>query len=286
MAIAVIAAVLVGCGKSSSSTDTPTLGITGKALGLVVSPEGVVFVETERGVWRVPSSSDDTASLLRAVLQNRAGEIPIGRLLTIAFASRSVMLGSSHPDRSFRGVESELGLMTSRDGGTTWRLSSLYGKADLHLMRATRRGLWALDISALRLAVTQNEGRSWAFRDPPGIVTDLAVDPRDPNHGVAVTENGLLETRDAARTWRPAAFGEADAVAWAANGVLYGVASDGSVRSAESDRSAAQVVGRLGGSVERLASGPGRSLWALDRRGLLSRSGDGGRTWVPRAKLR
>lgn len=243
-----------------------------------------MLVETDQGTWSVsPESARRQAMRLRAVFEGSTGSVPITRLLTMAFAP-GVMLGSSHPDRPHRGVPTNLGLLTSRDGGRTWGSKSLFGKADLHLLQPTAKGLWALDVARSCLAITNDFGTTWACKRLPGIITAIAVDPHDSTHGVAVTDHGLLETRNAGSSWRPAAFGDADAVTWAPDGTLYG-ASRGSVRRARGGAGASETVGELDGPIVALGSG-GATLWALTKSGVLSRSSDRGHTWVGWAKLR
>ena len=92
---------------------------------------------------------------------------------------------------------------------------------------------------------------------------------------VAVTDHGLLETHNEGRSWRPAAFGDADVVTWAPDGALYGV-SRGAVRRAQRGIGAGQTIGELDGPIVALAGGDDATIWALARGGLLSRSSDGG----------
>lgn len=122
-------------------------------------------------------------------------------------------------------------------------------------------------------------------RRPPGLITDLAVDPKDPRHAVAITYRGVLVTRDEADSWRPAGA-DARALAWAPGGPLYLGGADGSIRAGAEGDSAARTRGTLGTGVAALTVGPRGGLWAIGADRTVRASTDGGRSWTIRYRLR
>jgi hypothetical protein len=289
LVVVLFAGVSQGCGSSERPAPDHAISVAlpAKTLALVVNPQtGAVLAETTAGVYVLPSAGARTARAIRAVLVADDQRIAIDRLLTVAYTDDGGLIGSSHPNKTDRTVPANLGLLVSQDGGKSWRPESLYGLADLHIIRTVGATSYAVDFAAAppKLMITGDYGRSWTTRQLPGAVTDIAVDPTDPQHAFAVTDKGLLVTHDEAAGWRPGGA-DAKALAWVAGGPLYLGGADGSVRASAGGDSAPQSRGNIGTGVASLAAGP-RGLWALGTDRTVRASTDGGRSWNVRYRLR
>lgn len=251
-------------------------------LAIAVNPaDGAVFLRTRSGVLRVPPDGR-SAELLQGSLIGGQGSEPLEPELAFTFVGPDHLLGSGHA-RAGSGGSPDLGLIESTDGGLTWSAVAYQGKADLHLIRARGPGLTAYDIAGGRLLSTTDRGQTWRRRAAPGLLSDMAVDPADARHLIAVSERGALETRDGGMSWRPAG-GDIDLLAWPSAKRLFLVDATGSVKVSEDSGASSHVVGSLGARPRALAAQDGKRLWAATERGVLS-SPDGGVTWTERFRL-
>jgi hypothetical protein len=285
-----------GCGSDERPADdhAPTIALPSKTLSLVVNPKsGAVLAETGAGVFALPGTGTGTtagtrtAKQVRAVLVAEGLRTAIDKTLTFAYTADGGLVGSSHANQPDERIPANLGLIVSSDDGATWHSLSLYDVSDLHILRPAGASMYAVDFARnpVKLLVTQDFGHTWVQRPPPGAITDIAVDQKDPQHAVAVTDKGVVVTHDLASSWRPT--GEnARAVAWPAGGPLYLGGEDGSISASADGDAAPKRRGSLGAGVVALASGPRGGLWALDDDRTVSVSSDGGRHWAVRYHLR
>ena len=97
-------------------------------------------------------------------------------------------LGSGHPDLNEareKGLPSLLGLIESTDAGESWQNISLSGAADFHVLRSVGDQIYGYDATNDRLLVSADAGRTWRKLQRPGPLVDLAVDPADEQRIVA-----------------------------------------------------------------------------------------------------
>jgi hypothetical protein len=290
LVVAVCAVVWQGCGSGDGSgvAGAPAVTLPATTLALVVNPKsGAVLAETGAGIYVLPAGKQTAARRLRAVLVRGEQRVAISKTLTLAYTDDGGIVGSSHPDRADTGDPANLGLLVSRDGAATWRIISLYGTADLHILRTAAASLYAVDFarSPLKLMITSDYGRTWTTRQAPGPITDMAVDPTDPTHAFAITGNGLLVTHDEGSSWRPEGD-EPRALAWTTGGPLYLGDADGSIRASAGGDSTPALRGNLGTGVVALTGGPRGALWAIGDDRTVRVSTDGGRRWSVRYRLR
>jgi photosystem II stability/assembly factor-like uncharacterized protein len=184
-------------------------------------------------------------------------------------------LGSGHPDLRDR-LPPLLGLIRSDDAGRTWDEVSLLGKADFHVLRAAGRRVYGFDATSSRLLVSDDGGKGWAERTPPAPVVDLAVDPRDAARVVASTEEGLFESPDAGRGWRPVRDDAVGYLAWTDALVL--VDGEGTVHTSADAGRSFERVGEIGGRPAALGT-HGRDLYVALHDNAVKVSSDGGRSW-------
>ena len=97
-----------------------------------------------------------------------------------------------------------LGFMRSTDGGKTWKVVSRLGEADLHQIRRIHDRLYAFDAVLGAILISDDDGKTWEERfTPRQLVLDFVVDPEDPDHLIASTEEQIYRSEDGGEKWRP-----------------------------------------------------------------------------------
>jgi hypothetical protein len=284
--IALLAAglLVLGCGgDSDDSGQAPAPGEPSvedpgpiHVHGLGINPEdGALFVATHTGLFRA-AEGERNATRVADRFQDTMG-------FTVVGPDR--FLGSGHPDGR-EGLPPFLGLIESRDAGRTWKPISLLGKRDFHVLEASGRRVYGFgsdfETKQAGLLVSDDGGRTWQERTPPEALFSLAIDPEDPDRVVASGEQGIYESSDAGRGWRPL-DGEPALLAWPAAGRLFAVAFDGTVaRSSEGGRSWRQV-GQVGGEPAAFEGAESGDLYLALHDGTIKRSTDGGASWSVRS---
>jgi hypothetical protein len=276
---------VVGCGGDSDdsgqarTSDGPRVEDPGPihVHGLGINPEDdALFVATHTGLFRA-AEGEREATRVADRFQDTMG-------FTVVGPNR--FLGSGHPDRR-EGLPPFLGLIESRDAGRTWKPISLLGKRDFHVLEASGRRVYGFgsdfETKQAGLLVSDDGGRSWEERTPPEALFSLAIDPEDPDRVVAAGEQGIYESSDAGRRWRPLDGGPA-LLAWPAAGRLFAVGFDGTVaRSGDGGRSWRQV-GQVDGEPAAFEGAEAGDLYLALHDGTIKRSTDGGASWSVRSK--
>lgn len=236
--------------------------------GLGVNPgDGALFVATHAGLYRLAAAGGEAVR----VAGSRHD------LMGFAVARPDRFLGSGHPDPR-DDLPHELGLIESRDAGTSWQAVSLAGEADFHVLRSHAEGLYAYDAVGGRLLVSPDGGGSWSERTVPEPLYDLAVEPGDGRHLLATGETGLHRSRDGGRTWR-LELAVTGLLAWPAPDALYLVDPAGRVALSTDAAGSFEPVGELGGPPAAFAAESVRELYAAVREGPIVSSSDGGASW-------
>jgi photosystem II stability/assembly factor-like uncharacterized protein len=190
-------------------------------------------------------------------------------------------LGSGHPGAG-QSAPPNLGLIRSADGGRSWQPVSLLGEADFHVLRSQGDTVYGFNGLTGALMVSRYGGRGWVEQQPPGPMLDLAIDPTDPAHIVASVEAGLVESRDAGRSWRPLASDRLGLLAWPKREQLYFIDGSGRVSlSGDGGRSWRET----GSNDARPAAfaAADDDLYAALPDGTVQRSSDEGASWALRA---
>lgn len=273
-ALLLLSLALVGCGAGEQAAEPvqpagaqpPADGpLHVHGLG-VDAADGALYIATHTGLWR--AGADEARA-------ERVGESRQD-LMGFTVAAPGRFVASGHPDPATDDPP-QLGLIESTDGGRSWRSLSLRGEADFHTLRIAGNRLYGADATTGRLLASSDGGRTWGELRPPGPLVDLAVNPRDEDHVVAATEEGLFASRDGGRRWRPAAR-TPGLLVWPAADRLVVVDGSGAVAvSADAGRSL-EPVGDVGGQPSAFARHEDELLVALHD-GTVKRSRDGGRTW-------
>lgn len=292
VAVALPLAWLVGCGGDDGSPEGRQAADAGAKIedpgpihvhGLGVNPkDGALFVATHTGLFRAPEG-ETTAKRVAERYQDTMG-------FTVVGPDR--FLGSGHPDAR-EGLPPFLGLIRSSDAGKTWQEVSLMGKADFHVLEAAGSYVYGFgsdyDSRETRFLASDDGGRTWDKRSPPGGVVSLAISPRDPQRVVAAVEggpdgDGLYSSGDAGRRWQPLTD-KTGLLAWAASGAVFLVDANGVVsRSADGGKSWEEA-GEIGGQPAAFEANAD-DLYAALHDGTIKQSRNGGRTWTVRSRPR
>jgi hypothetical protein len=175
--------------------------------GLAMPPwaDGELFVATHEGLARV--DRDGRWRWVGTVRHDFMG-------FRAHPLSRDVLYASGHPAPG-SSVANPLGFMVSRDGGRTWEVRSLGGRADFHAMAVQASDgevvygfNSAIDPGLMR---SFDAGATWERRGDAlltlGGAYTLAIHPLDRERVLAGTPQGLLASDDGGLTWQPFALG-------------------------------------------------------------------------------
>jgi photosystem II stability/assembly factor-like uncharacterized protein len=175
-------------------------------------------------------------------------------------------------------------LIRSSSAGQDWSPVSLTGKADFHVLRSSGDRVFGFNGLTGKLMVSGDGGHVWREREVPGPLLDLAIDPTDPRHLVASTDNDLIESADEGRSWRPLRRQAAGLLAWPSQRQLVWIDGSGSVHvSGNGGRMWRDDVGSIGAQPAAFVA-HGSDLYAARVDGNVMRSVDGGATWALRAR--
>ena len=290
-----VVTLLAACGgdddeSSTGAAQAPETGGTSPKVedpgaihvhGLGVNPkDGALFVATHTGLFRAPKG-EGTAERVANRYQDTMG-------FTVVGPNR--FLGSGHPDAR-EDLPPFLGLIRSNDGGRSWQSVSLMGKADFHVLEAAGARVYGFgsnyETRATEFLVSNDSGKNWDRRSPPGGLVSLAIAPEDSNGIVGgvqggPAEDGLYASADAGRTWQPLAD-RTGLLAWADSGPLFLVDAEGAVSRSDDRGESWADVGEIGGQPAAFEAA-GDDLFAALHDGTVQQSTDGGRTWKVRSE--
>ena len=276
----VLAAGALGCGEEAPpSTQAPVVEDAGPihVHGLGVNPsDGALFVATHTGLFRT-GAQETAAKRVADRFQDTMGFTVIGP---------DRFLGSGHPDGR-EHLPPFLGLIESTDAGMSWRPVSLQGQADFHVLEAARETVYGFgsdfQTREERLLVSVNGGKDWEQRATPRPLTDLAIDPQQPEQIVASTERGLVSSSDGGRRWGTLAGG-AGLLAWGGHGTPLARRCGGEGRPERRRGKRWRAVGEVGGEPAAFAADGPENLYVALHNGTIKRSRDGGASWAVRSR--
>jgi hypothetical protein len=270
---------LAACGGGSKATmdaqSTTPGGDPGPVHvhGLGVDPkDGSLYIATHTGLFRSPKGGGSASRIGDSEQDVMGFSIP----------GRDRFLGSGHPDPRESGQPPNLGLIESKDRGRTWEPISLVGQADFHVLRSSGDRIYGFNASGAQLMVSSDGGKTWSERRPPGLLIDLAIDPRDTDHVVASSDRALFTSSDQARNWQQQRVAPGF-LAWPTRSVLYRIDGGGNVsRSRDAGRNWQEGIGSIGVQPAAFIAS-GRALYAALPDGTIKVSNDGGATWATRS---
>jgi hypothetical protein len=269
---ALLAATLAG-GDTDERASGGGMAGGGHIHGLGVNAaDGSLYIATHGGLFRAAKGSSQAP---------RVGSSDRD-LMGFSVVGRDHFVASGHPG-SEPGLPPNIGLTESRDGGKTWEPVSLTGEADFHVLRASGSRVYGYDGVNDRLMVSANTGREWTERQVPSPLIDLAVDPRDADRVIATTQSGLVQSRDAGRSWRQLSDRVA-LLAWPARDRLVMLDGAGRVSvSADGGRSSKPGGSVQGQAVSFMASPD--SIYVALSDGSVLESSDDGASFTVRTKV-
>jgi hypothetical protein len=239
---------------------------------------GDYLLTTNRGFFRIDAKTDEVARVRGTVTAGKASST-VGTFLELLATGPGQLIGSGHPDRS-GALPPFLGLISSDDGGRSWRSVSRLGEADFHKIVLKHDRFYGFDAVLGAMLISEDGGRKFIERfTPPGLVIDFEVDPEDPDHLLAATETRLVRSTDGGRKWRPIDTGDGIRLVWPAADALYRAQKDGTVERSRDGGGHWDPVGKVPGEPYKFkALGPEELDLALSD-GTIVSSDDGGREW-------
>jgi hypothetical protein len=274
---ALVVGIFVAAGGCGEANDEPAMAPISSDPGVIHvhglgrnPADGALFIATHTGMFRL-GSSDRSAKRVAELYQDTMGFTVVGP---------DHFLGSGHPGSIDNGPPF-LGLIESRDAGSTWRPISLRGEVDFHVLEAQGDTVYGFgsdwDTREARFLRSDDRGRRWTRLAPPEGLLGLAVDPRDPRVSVALGEQRGWLSRDGGSSWRPLSI-PGGMVAWSRERGLIAVDLEGVIRSASEPTGRWSEIGRLPGTPAALEAAGDELLAATHESRVLS-SSDGGKTW-------
>jgi hypothetical protein len=238
---------------------------------------GEFLLTTNRGFFRIDPDSDRVRRV-RGTIEAGGKRATVGTFLELNLDPDGRLVGSGHPDQ--RTLPQYLGYLRSPDGGRTWQVVSRLGDADLHKIIFKHDRLYAWDAVLSALIVSEDGGRSFAEHfTPRGLIIDFEVDPEDPQHVLAATDDTLFRSEDEGDSWRPLVRGEGSRLAWPEPDKLYLAAKDGTVSVSEDGGDSFEEVGRVEGEPYAIDPVSGTELYMGLSDGTILHSENGGAGW-------
>ena len=247
---------------------------------MVPEEDGSFLLTTNRGFFRVREGEEPER--IRGTVKAKEGSSPVGTFLEIDKISDQELVGSGHPDNE-RPLPPYLGFMRSTDAGRTWSIVSRLGEADLHQIRRLHDRIYAFDAVLGAILVSTDDGKTWEERfTPRELILDFVVDPDDPDHILASTEETLYRSTDGGNGWRPAMQVKAARLDWPEKDTVMRADKDGTFLLSTNGGESFQRRGRLEGEPYKVvARGPERAFVALSD-GTILETTDGGRSFEER----
>jgi len=247
---------------------------------MVPEEDGSFLLTTNRGFFRVREGEEPER--IRGTVKAKEGSSPVGTFLEIDKISEQELVGSGHPDNE-RPLPPYLGFMRSTDAGRTWTIVSRLGEADLHQIRRVHGRIYAFDAVLGAILVSTDDGRTWEERfTPRELILDFVVDPADPDHILASTEETLYRSTDGGEGWRPAMQVKAARLDWPEKDTVMRADKDGTFLLSTNGGESFQARGRMEGEPYKVvARGPERAFVALSD-GTVLETTDGGRSFEER----
>jgi hypothetical protein len=271
--IFLLAAIVAGCSEDQDDARPPGAADPGvvHVHGLGRNPaDASLMIATHTGLFRV-SAEGDHPERVAGRYQDTMGFTVVGP---------DHFLGSGHPG-SVRDDPPFLGLIESRDAGNNWRPISLRGEVDFHVLEAQGAFVYGFgsdfETREARFLRSEDGGRSWKRLAPPEELTGLAIDPREPRHIVALSEQRGYVSQDGGSRWRPLPI-PGGLVTWTREAGLVAADLGGVIRKADAPTGEWENVGSVGGSPAAL-EGVGDELLAATHDADVLSSADGGESW-------
>jgi len=289
-ALVLLAVLVAGCGaedgtgggkdRSSKLVDFSKKPPYVNALEIDPADESFLLT-TNRGFYRIPKDGSE-AKPIKATVTAKEGTSPVGTFLEVDVLGPNEVVGSGHPDDP-DALPPYLGFIRSTDGGKTFRVVSRLGTADLHQIRRIHDRLYAFDAVLGAILVSKDEGKTWTERvTPRQLILDFVVDPEDPDHLIASTEEQIYRSQDGGERWRPSAQGAAPRLDWPAPEALMRADKDGLFQVSTDGGQTWERRGRIEGEPYKVRAVDAENAFVALSDGTILETTDGGRTFEDR----
>lgn len=275
---AIAALIVTGSGWSSSHAQSMAIADVSHIHGIAVnlSNTSQLYLATHDGVFL--TSPDGTAT---PVSSNKDDYMSF----TSHPSDASTFFASGHPKTGGNS-----GFLVSRDAARSWEQVSpgVNGPVDFHAMTVS-----AADPNVLyglygEIQTSTDGGKTWqVVGAPPADIYGLAASVTDPQTIYAATGQGVMVSRDGAKTWEPSgpAGQPASFVNAAPDGAVYAfVVGSGLVKLAKSASEWERITKRFGNRILiHFAADPSNpdNLFAVTQQSEVIVSSDGGMSWKP-----
>ncbi|MDP1848028.1 MAG: hypothetical protein Q8K79_09575 [Solirubrobacteraceae bacterium] len=237
------------------------------------------LLTTNRGFFRIGRDSGEITQV-RGTVRSGATTANVGTSLELAVSGRGRLIGSGHPDQG-GALPEFLGVMTSADGGRTWRVVSRLGEADLHRIVMKHDRMYGFDAVTGALLVSRDDAKTFSEQfTPSGVpIADLEVDPANPRRIVAASDAEMYRSTNGGAAWKPLGGASGARLAWPARDALYRALKDGGVQVSGDGGSSWETAGRIDGEPYRLKAVSREELYLVIGDGTILHTRDGAKTW-------
>lgn len=175
---------------------------------------------------------------------------PVVDLMGFTVAGPGHYYASGHPQPG-TDLPAPVGLIESRDGGRSWDVLSRGGSSDFHSLTLAGPGLVGYDGTMRVTADTQDWQDVDAGFEPISLAGAL-----DDKRLVASSQDGIMTSRDAGRSWTAVAGSPAPALVSRAANAVIAVTGDGRIHLADATGTAWKDTGlRVEGPMALVATG-------------------------------
>jgi hypothetical protein len=287
-----ILAVAAGCGgDTATGRGTPaTRGLSDRLVDFAKKPPyvnaldvdpatGDYLMTTNRGFWRIDPGSGSVERVRGTVTSGRRSSA-VGTFLEMLVTGPGELLGSGHPD-SKDELPPYLGLISSADGGATWRVISRLGEADLHKIVIRHDRLYAFDAVLGAMLISPDGGRTFTEHfTPREVLLDFEVDPSDPDRIFGSTEGELYRSEDGGDGWRPVDRADGIRLVWTAPDAFFRADRDGTVYRSRDAGLRWEQLGTVPGEPYKFKALEAEHLLLALSDGTILETKDGARTWA------
>jgi Sortilin, neurotensin receptor 3, len=293
VAVALVCALIAGCGDDSAATDEPAADLAVPWIdpdgdppivgSLTVNPaDSTLFMATNTGLFRVPEGASKPERVV-GQLETPDGSGEVSEALVVRFVGPDTLLGSGHPAAGST-LPQALGLIRSEDAGKTWSSVSELGKADFHVIEPAGDDIVGALFQQPQVLVSGDEGKTWETRAAPLPFVALEVNPEDPQLWIGSTDRGIFGSRDAGKTWRQLDPTPNVRFAWADDGTLYRIDPGGPLKVSTDGGQQWEDRGSTGGEPQAMTVDDDGTIYVALIDGTLKVSDDGGQTFTDQIK--
>jgi hypothetical protein len=293
VALALVCALIAGCGDDSAATDEPAADLAVPWIdpdgdppivgSLAVNPaDSTLFMATNTGLFRIPEGASKPERVV-GQLETPDGSGEVSEALVVRFVGPDTLLGSGHPAAG-SALPQALGLIRSEDAGKTWTSVSELGAADFHAIEPAGDDIVGALFQQPQVLVSADEGKTWETRAAPLPLVALEVNPEDPQLWIGSTDRGIFASRDAGKTWRQLDPTPNVRFAWADDGTLYRIDPGGPLKVSTDGGQNWEDRGSTGGEPQAMTVDEDGKVYVALIDGTLKVSDDGGQTFADQIK--